>query len=129
MNTINDIVSASNQYDNTVKKERNKISGRTIGDVKLSDDVKKYTDWKEMIANILNVTVETPEIEEGPAMGGAMLAAVGCGVFRDVEEAAEKIVRIKDTLEPTPEIAARYEEKYQLFRKLYPALKGIYQSW
>jgi len=85
--------------------------------------------WKEMIANILNVTVETPEIEEGPAMGGAMLAAVGCGVYQNVAEAAEKIVRVKETLDPTPEIAARYEEKYQLFRQLYPALKSVYGEW
>lgn len=85
--------------------------------------------WKEMIANILNVTVETPEIEEGPAMGGAMLAAVGCGVYQNVAEAAAQIVRVKETLEPTPEIAARYEAKYRLFRQLYPALKSVYGSW
>ena len=81
--------------------------------------------WRTIVANVLNLTVETPEIEEGPAMGGAMLAAVGCGVFRDVAEAAEQIVRVKETLAPDPELAARYEEKYQIFRRLYPALKGI----
>lgn len=81
--------------------------------------------WRTIVANVLNLTVETPEIEEGPAMGGAMLAAVGCGVFRDVAEAAEQIVRVKETLAPEPRIAARYEEKYQTFRRLYPALKGI----
>ncbi len=84
--------------------------------------------WRTIVANVLNLTVETPEIEEGPAMGGAMLAAVGCGVFRDVAEAAERIVRVKETLAPEPELAARYEEKYQTFRRLYPALKEIWQS-
>lgn len=85
--------------------------------------------WKMMVANILNMTVETPEAEEGPAMGGAMLAAVGCGVFASVEEAAAKIVKVRETLDPDPEIAARYEEKYQLFRKMYPALKEVCASY
>lgn len=44
-----------------------------------------------MIANVLNIKVDRIESEEGPALGGAMLAAVACGVFSSVEEAAEKL--------------------------------------
>ena len=46
--------------------------------------------WRRMIANVLNIKVDRIESEEGPALGGAMLAAVACGVFSSVEEAAEK---------------------------------------
>ena len=53
-----------------------------------------------MIANILNVKVDVIESEEGPALGGAMLAAVACGEFAGVEDAAAKIVKIVDTVEP-----------------------------
>ena len=79
-----------------------------------------------MMANILNIDVDVPENEQGPAMGGAMLAAVACGEYATVEEAAEKIVRISQTIHPDPEIAARYEAKYQRYRKLYPLLKEWY---
>ena len=64
--------------------------------------------------------------EEGPGLGGAILAAVGCGEFADVEEAAVKLVRVVDTVEPEPELAAKYEERYAKFRKLYPALKETF---
>ena len=59
-------------------------------------------------------------------MGGAMLAAVACGEYAGVEEAAEKSVRIVDTVEPIPENAKRYEKQYQKFRQIYPAVKEVF---
>lgn len=82
--------------------------------------------WRQMIADIFNIRVDIPESEEGPAMGGAMLAAVACGEYASVEEAAEKIVKIVDTVEPVPENAARYEKQYQKFRQIYPAVKELF---
>ena len=82
--------------------------------------------WRQMVADILNVKVDIPESEEGPAMGGAMLAAVACGEYASVEEAAAKIVKVVDTVEPIPENAQRYEERYQQFRKIYPAVKALF---
>ena len=82
--------------------------------------------WRQMIADIFNIKVDIPESEEGPAMGGAMLAAVACGEYASVEEAAAKIVKIVDTVEPIPENAARYEKQYQKFRQIYPAVKELF---
>ena len=83
--------------------------------------------WKKMIANILNLKVDVIESEEGPALGGAMLAAVACGEFESVEAAAAKIVKIIDTVEPDEKLVARYEERYQQFREIYPACKPIFE--
>ena len=82
--------------------------------------------WKKMIANIMNLKVDVIESEEGPALGGAMLAAVGCGEYPDVETIAEKLVKVVDTVEPEDELVAKYEEKYQKFKKIYPAVKEMY---
>lgn len=82
--------------------------------------------WKKMIANIMNLKVDVIESEEGPALGGAMLAAVGCGEYPDVETIAEKLVKVVDTVEPEEELVAKYEEKYQKFKKIYPAVKELY---
>ena len=82
--------------------------------------------WCKMIANILNLKVDKIESEEGPALGAAMLAAVGCGVYGSVEEIAEKMVKVVDTIEPDPAIAAKYDEKYAQFRQIYPALKPVF---
>ena len=82
--------------------------------------------WRKIIANVMNMKVDIIESEEGPGYGAAILAAVGCGVYPSVEEAAKKLVKVVATEEPDAELAAKYEERYQKFRKFYPALKGMF---
>ena len=101
-----------------IKIERTKICGGGA----------KSPLWKKMIANIMNLKVDVVENEEGPALGGAMLAAVGCGEYPDVETAAAKIVKVVDTVGPDEELTAKYEERYQQFRKLYPTVKCLYEK-
>ncbi len=84
--------------------------------------------WKKIIANVMDLKVDVIESEEGPGYGGAMLAAVGCGEFASVEEAAEKLVKVIATVEPEPELTAKYEERYQTFKKIYPAMKSLFQE-
>ena len=83
--------------------------------------------WKAMIANIMNLQVEVLAVEEGPGLGGAMLAAVACGEYASVKEAADRIVRVKEVVDPDPVLVAKYEKHYQIFQKIYPALAGVYQ--
>jgi len=83
--------------------------------------------WRKLIANILNLKVDMIESEEGPGLGGAMLAAVACGEYTSVEEAAAKIVKVVDTIEPEAELVKKYEERYQKFKQIYPACKPLFQ--
>ena len=101
-----------------IKIERTKICGGGA----------KSPLWKKIIANVLNIKVDVIESEEGPALGGAMLAAVACGAYKDVEDAAEKIVKVVDTIEPEPELAEKYDRKYQIFKEIYPQCKSIFQK-
>ncbi len=82
--------------------------------------------WRKIIANVMNMKVDIIESEEGPGYGAAILAAVGCGVYPSVEEAAKQLVKVVATEEPDPELAAKYEDRYQKFRKFYPVLKGMF---
>lgn len=82
--------------------------------------------WRRMIASIMNLKVEMIENEEGPALGGAILAAVGCGEYPDVETAAARLVHVTDTIEPEPELVEKYEERYRKFHALYPAVKELF---
>ena len=84
--------------------------------------------WKKLVANIMNVEVEVPVSEEGPGFGAAILAAVGCNEYESVEAATKSIIKIKERIQPEPELVAKYEKKYQKFRKIYPALKGIFKE-
>ncbi|MCI9228549.1 MAG: xylulokinase [Dorea sp.] len=99
-----------------IKIERTKICGGGA----------KSALWKKILANIMNLKVDVIESEEGPALGGAMLAAVGCGEYPDVETVAKKVVKVVDTVEPEPELVAKYEERYQKFRKIYPTVKELF---
>ena len=83
--------------------------------------------WKKIIANVMNLKVDVIESEEGPALGGAILAAVACGEFASVEDAAQKLVKIVDTVEPDPELVEKYEARYQQFRQIYPACKPLFE--
>lgn len=82
--------------------------------------------WKTIMANILNIKLDVPASEQGPGMGGAMLAMAACGLYPSVKAACEKLVTVQETVTPDPEIAKRYEARYQQFKRLYPALKDIF---
>lgn len=84
--------------------------------------------WKRLVANILNVEVDVPMSEEGPGFGAAILAAVGCGEYESVEKAAKSIIKIKEKIKPEADLVVKYEEKYQKFKRIYPALKDVFKE-
>ena len=82
--------------------------------------------WRKIIADVLNIKLLQTENDEGPALGGAMLASVAAGVYKDVGEAIKAIVKpVTETL-PDAEDVAKYDERYKEFKQLYPALKGFF---
>ena len=82
--------------------------------------------WRRILANVLGLELDLLAAEEGPALGGAMLAAVGCGAYGSVEEAAKSIVRVVGSVEPEKDLTARYEERYSLWREAYPRLRELF---
>lgn len=84
--------------------------------------------WRKIISNVLGVTLEVPLVEEGPGLGGAMLAMVACGKYESVENCCEKLVKVKETVETNKEITARYEAAYKKYKKIYPAVKQLYKD-
>ena len=84
--------------------------------------------WRKIFANVLNIELDIPQTEEGPGYGGAMLAMVGCGEYESVAAACAQLIRVKETVAPDPAIAARYETRYQQFRRIYPAMKSLFKE-
>ncbi len=82
--------------------------------------------WRKIFANVLNIRLDLIESEEGPGYGGAILAAVACGEYATVEEAAAKLVKVVDSVEPDKALAARYEERYRKFAQIYPNVKELF---
>ena len=84
--------------------------------------------WRKIMANVLNIRIDIPETEEGPGYGGALLAMTADGKYASIDECAAAFCKIRECVEPEPELAAKYEEKYQTFRSIYPALKEIFKK-
>ena len=84
--------------------------------------------WRKIFANVLGIPLDMVKTEQGPGYGAAMLAMVGCGKFASVQEAADKLVEVASTTEPDAALTAKYEARYQNFKKLYPALKDFFAA-
>ena len=79
--------------------------------------------WRQIQADVYNAELVTINIAEGPAFGAAILAGVGTGVYDSVESAADEIIKITSATQPNADNVRTYEEYYQIYRALYPALK------
>ena len=79
--------------------------------------------WRQIQADVYNAELVTINIAEGPAFGAAILAGVGTGVYDSVESAADEIIKITSATQPNADNVRAYEEYYQIYRALYPALK------
>ena len=108
--------------------EKARELGVTITKSRICGGGAKSRLWQEIIANVLNIEVEVVANDEGPALGGAILAAVACGEYKNVEEAIKYTIKIKEIIKPNKEIFLKYNKKYTKFKQLYPALKDIYNS-
>nr|MCR4822928.1 xylulokinase [Treponema sp.] len=84
--------------------------------------------WRQMLCDVFNLPVATVASKEGPALGVALLAAVGSGVYSSVEEACKKVIKVNKEQKPVKENVESYKKYYQLYRKLYPALKSSYSE-
>jgi len=84
--------------------------------------------WRKIIANVLNISLDIPRTEEGPGYGGAMLAMVGSGAYASVADCAAALVQVRETVEPDPALAERYEARYRQFRKIYPTMKNLFKE-
>ena len=103
--------------------------GLTIDSSRICGGGAKSPLWKKIMANVLGAKLECPVSEQGPGMGGAMLAMVACGAYSSVFEAVDALVSVAETVEPDPELTALYEKRYQQFKKLYPACRELFAAF
>ena len=75
------------------------------------------------MADVYGMNVSTVDSKEGPALGAAILALVGTGLYGSVEEACQKIIRVNNTTERNAENVKQYEQVYCIYKGLYSALK------
>ena len=97
--------------------------GLDVGQITATGGGGKSPLWRQMQADIYGAEVVTINIAEGPAFGAAIMAGVGAGVYSSIEEATGEIVEVTSRIQPIEDNRKVYEEYYQTYRALYPALK------
>ncbi len=96
--------------------------------LRLAGGVTNSPDWVQMFADILGMPVETIEVKELGALGAAMTAAVAAGLYTDLAQAAEKMVKVARVYQPDPRYADVYQLKYRDFCTLAQAMRPLWAS-
>lgn len=84
--------------------------------------------WRQMLSDLYDCQVKTVHQSEGPALGVAVLAGVGCGIYESVEKACEALISADKCSKPVAEDVEKYKEYHQLYKKLYVNLKDSYKE-
>ena len=84
--------------------------------------------WRQMLADLYACPVKTTQNKEGPALGVALLAAVGAGIYSTVSEACKAVILPDKIQNPVEENTIEYEKVYAVYKKLYPALKSCFDE-
>ena len=97
--------------------------GLDVGQITATGGGARSKFWRQMQADIYNAEVVTINIAEGPAFGAAILAGVGSKVYNNIQEATNEIVKVTSRTQPDEDNKKIYDEYYNIYRSLYPALK------
>ncbi len=79
--------------------------------------------WRQMLADLYACPVKTTQNKEGPALGVALLAAVGAGIYSSVPEACKAVIIPDKVQNPIEDNIAQYEKVYKIYKNLYSSLK------
>jgi len=103
-------------------------AGVTVQEFRATGGGAKSPVWLQIKADILGTPLATVKVTEAGALGAAILAGVGTGVYRSTREAVEAVVQVDRVFEPNPARHERYSERFKKYCRVYPALKEILRS-
>ena len=97
-----------------------------IQQVRISGGGARSALWRQILADVLDAELVTVNTTEGAAYGAALLAGVGAGVWVDVDAACAAAIQVTGSTTPQPTAARQYDEVYQAYVALYPALQATF---
>jgi autoinducer 2 (AI-2) kinase len=104
------------------------LAGIELHEAVLTGGAAKGTLWQQIVADVIGVPVRLPEVKESTALGAAIYAGVGAGIFAEAGEAARGIVRFERTVEPDAAAHATYLDLYQQWRQLYGSILQLSEA-
>ncbi|MCR3761374.1 xylulokinase [Clostridium felsineum] len=97
-------------------------------EIRISGGGSKSALWRQIIADVFNLRVSIINSKEGPAYGAGILAAVGVGLFKSVDEACKTLIRTTDQTEPIEQNVIKYNKHYKVYSSLYACLKDKFKE-
>ncbi|URZ05060.1 xylulokinase [Clostridium felsineum] len=97
-------------------------------EIRISGGGSKSALWRQIIADVFNLRVSIINSKEGPAYGAGILAAVGVGLFKSVDEACKTLIRTTDQTEPIEQNVIKYNKHYEVYSSLYACLKDKFKE-
>jgi sugar (pentulose or hexulose) kinase len=104
------------------------VAGIELRELRVMGGGAKSRLWNQIKADVTGLQVNVPEITETTALGAAFLALVGIGAYATLFEVSEKIVHIRERIDPNPSAQSVYEEAYARYRQTYFALLPVFEQ-
>jgi autoinducer-2 kinase len=98
------------------------ITGVQVTSVAFTGGAAKGRLWPRILADVLGLETAIAEVKESTALGAALCAGVGAGIYGDVREAATALTRVERTVKPDAEAHATYRDLYERWQQLYEAM-------
>ena len=105
-----------------------KEMGIDASEVRASGGGGKSKLWRQMQADMFGCDINTINVSEGPALGVALLAAVGAGIYSSVPEACEATIKVKETMKPIAENVETYNKYFPIYQNVYKSLKPQFEA-
>ena len=105
-----------------------KEMGVDVKDIRTSGGGGKSQLWRQIQADIFGTGITTINSSEGPALGAALLAGVGTGVYKSVQQACDAVLTIKSTQKTNNSLHLKYNKYYELYGSLYKSLKNDFAT-
>jgi xylulokinase len=99
-----------------------------IAEIRASGGGGKSKLWRQMQADVFGTDIATTNSSEGPALGAALLAGVGAGIYSSVQEACDRAVRVMSRQKPDHVLHGVYSKYYQVYGRLYSSLKNDFKK-
>jgi len=96
-----------------------------IDEIRVSGGGAESSVWRQILADIFGYSLTTVKASEGGALGVAILAGVGAGIYDSVEDACSKIIKGNSKVSPNADLKEVYSKVYDVYNSAYPKIKDI----
>ncbi|WP_409294254.1 autoinducer-2 kinase [Peribacillus sp. SCS-26] len=96
-----------------------KVSGRFPHEVVFAGGAAKGRLWPQILADVLGIKVKVPVVKEAAALGAAIAAGVGAGIYPSMEDASGRLVKWEAEYHPDPKTHSIYKDVFSRWQKIY----------